>query len=443
MKKHIAPKLNTYVRANIQLSASERRALREQLVSFMEYHPRTESSLRELRQFEPFTSVSFTAWYMRPIAGVFALIVLVFVPMAAEKAVPGDTLYPLKVRVNEEIQEKLSFTPYEKVAWSVERLERRVAEARLLAQEGKLTAEAETELAATLKEHAEEAHMSLAELRSTDANKAAVAQITLESALDVQSAILDTEDGSATATPIAEIARAVQDAKTDAVKGDDTPLPTYDAMMASVETETTRARELFASVSHTVTDTEKSEIERRFSDIDRAVLFSKDERDAGRESEGVAALKTALGDTQKLIAFMTDIDVRGSGVELEALVPKKLTMDERIARINGTLESLRATYDRFQELSTQVNADVALKIGDGVKRLLELMHDAETKRGQNDLDGADVSLRDAEALAADILTLHERGGSKTSPAEAAGSAASTTDARATSTSAAATTTATQ
>ena len=51
------------------------------------------------------------------------------------------SLYLVKVHFNEEIRSTLALSPYEKVAWETKRIERRIAEARLLASEGNLTDE--------------------------------------------------------------------------------------------------------------------------------------------------------------------------------------------------------------------------------------------------------------------------------------------------------------
>ena len=47
---------------------------------------------------------------------------------AAEGAVPGDALYPIKVSVNEEVRDLVAFSPEAKADWETRRLERRLAE---------------------------------------------------------------------------------------------------------------------------------------------------------------------------------------------------------------------------------------------------------------------------------------------------------------------------
>jgi predicted phage tail protein len=58
---------------------------------------------------------------------------------AAEHALPGDTLYPIKVSVNEPVREALILNAENKADWILQRAERRLDEMSELAAAGKLT----------------------------------------------------------------------------------------------------------------------------------------------------------------------------------------------------------------------------------------------------------------------------------------------------------------
>lgn len=75
--------------------------------------------------------------------------------VAAEKAVPGDALYPVKVSVNEEVRSALSFSAEAKARFEARRAERRLEEAEKLSLEGRLNAETRAEIASRFEEHAE------------------------------------------------------------------------------------------------------------------------------------------------------------------------------------------------------------------------------------------------------------------------------------------------
>ena len=243
----------------IRMRAAERRVLRERLVAFMEYHPvrvplqETVSNIDAPRVLtsEPYFVFRFSSWQFRSFASAFVMFMMVGIPLYAEKAIPGDVLYAMKIRVNEEVKASLTWTPAGKIAWESQRVERRVAEARLLAKEGKLTGEAEASLAATVRQHTNSASREIATLRTTDAEGAAVAQVGLESTLEVQTAVLTNGAGTSTAsTSIGNFVNVVQEAK-DGVSAHDpyseAPL-SYDRMVVLLESEMTRAHKLYATL---------------------------------------------------------------------------------------------------------------------------------------------------------------------------------------------------
>ncbi len=131
---------------------------------------RTRALLSEYVKMRPIradaTSVSgeprynrFSEFFMRHSMPAFAAVLVLAVgggtAAAAEGALPGDILYPIKVHVNEEVQATLAFTPKAKADWAVDRAERRLEEAATLAVAGKLNdvtrAEIDTNFSAHLK----------------------------------------------------------------------------------------------------------------------------------------------------------------------------------------------------------------------------------------------------------------------------------------------------
>lgn len=390
--------------AKTRLSADERRELKARVVSYMEYHPRREAvAQQQAEQYlesQPYTVFNFNNVFLRSMVGVFAIFMVVFVPSLAERAVPGDVLYPIKVRVNEEIRGTLTFSAADKVAWETERLERRIAEVRLLAVEGKLTAEVEAAAAEAVKAHAEAAQDGINKLRDTDAEEAVLAEVAYESALDVQTAVLDADNNEAEArgTDVVAIASVVREAKATAAASKGDAKPSAEKVMARIEQQTTRAYELFSSLEGKISLEDQAEIERRLQDIERAIAMhtgeivesdatvttipvatleqegevaeeAAEDTDVTTEEVAIsveevvedvmeplpdvqpvltedrsAALLMVLADIQKLISFMTDIDVR-TNVKLEKLVPVVLTPDEREAAVAANIERARLVID--------------------------------------------------------------------------------------------------
>jgi len=287
--------------SGLKLRATERRELRNRLVSYLEYHP-LPSELRQKKTkaeaattskpvsivSESFKVVTFNFSMIRNFAGVMTILLVVAVPFVAERAVPGDVLYPVKVQFNEEVRSSLSPSPYAQVEWETERLERRLAEARLLASEGKLTEAVEAEVAEAVKEHSDNAKANIAKIRETDEDEAAIAEIAFASALAVQSEVLEgqveketgeeTQEGSGRS--VAVLAGVVAEEQREAEATGAEATPSYEKLLARVEQETTRAYELFASVSSVASTEEEADIDRRLGDIERKITEANSLRTA-------------------------------------------------------------------------------------------------------------------------------------------------------------------
>ncbi|MES2470833.1 MAG: DUF5667 domain-containing protein [Patescibacteria group bacterium] len=104
-------------------------------------------------------STYFSSMSLRTMA--YALVVLVFVAgsvgtsYAAEKAVPGDILYPIKVNINEPLRSAVAVKKEAKAEWEAKKAERRLTEARILASEGKLNESKRKDIEAKFNLHSE------------------------------------------------------------------------------------------------------------------------------------------------------------------------------------------------------------------------------------------------------------------------------------------------
>ncbi len=400
------------------MRASERNVLRERIVSYMEYHPlpvelamkKNKSIVSDTIISEPFKTIRLNSFYVRSFATAFAVFFIVSIPFIAEHAVPGDVLYPVKVQFTEELRSSLTLSPYAKVAWETQRLERRISEARLLAMEGKLTEETELQVAAAVKTHTDTAQREIAQLRQSDSDEAAIAEITLASALAVQTEMLEshiekdiqTQENIDEGRSVLAIAQVVAEAQTTAEAAQsDGVQPSYEKLLGKVEEGSTHVYELFESVRKDAQAEEIADVERRLADIERKIaqavaikegkktsepevetmalsmakqlpdeavevveeiieVSSTDEglaevelveatgtenaliatssaiapelqtatSTSASEVEAVMLLRSALVDLQKLLSYMTHLDVR-LNVSIDDLVPLTLTSEER------------------------------------------------------------------------------------------------------------------
>lgn len=123
-------------------------------------------------------------------AAAFAILVTTSVAAAAEGTVPGDTLYPVKVHVTEEVRSAMAVTPQAKAAWETKRIERRLNEAEkvLTKKNDPATISA---LEANIATHTEQIERSIDTLeRGGNITAAAVASSNLEGPLRAHKKIL-------------------------------------------------------------------------------------------------------------------------------------------------------------------------------------------------------------------------------------------------------------
>ncbi len=468
----------------ITLKASERTELKARLVSYMEYHPLPKGMAMDATSkkqkgiaSEPFFTFTFNKHYVQSFTGVFALFLIISIPVAAERAIPGDVLYPVKVQFTEEIRSTLSLTPYAKVAWETQRLERRIAEAQLLASEGKLTPEAQLQVADAVKTHADAAQREIAVLRESDSDSAAIAEIAFASALAVQSEVLEghiqndpkTNEEGTDGTSILALAEVVAQARTSADAAQNVAQPSYERLLATVELESTNVYELFSSVKADASSDDIADVERRLADVKRKVeqaiarkagnpiqeepkvavvalsmakqasvpaveiattdikidasstveavavtvpdvttarVSQEATGTADSNAEAVELLRSALTDIQKLVNYLTHLDVR-QNVSIETLVPVVLTPQERALSVQKLFDETKAlqTDIASYSLSSQLQA----KITHGQRDIDKKLNLATIAMQRGELDKAQSVVQEAHALANDLqkLVAHE------------------------------------
>ncbi len=101
---------------------------------------------------------------------------------AAESSLPGETLYPIKVNVNEGIDSLVALTPDAKVKVEVGHAKRRLEEAENLSKKGQLNAETQTIIETNLKKHTDSIKENLTVLASENATatvKEAISDLTV------------------------------------------------------------------------------------------------------------------------------------------------------------------------------------------------------------------------------------------------------------------------
>lgn len=104
------------------------------------------------------------------IASIIAAVLIAFsggTAAAAENTVPGDLLYPIKTKINEEVRSALALTSEAKINWENRRAERRLEETEKLAAENKLTTTTAAMLTTKFQEFATRADDRLEKLQAS------------------------------------------------------------------------------------------------------------------------------------------------------------------------------------------------------------------------------------------------------------------------------------
>ncbi len=390
-----------------RLKAIEREAIRDRVLSYMEYHPLPKHGKTEHVSFfnrTDFVYVSLNTLRVKIFATVVAMVLIVGVPFVAERSVPGDVLYLVKTGVTEGIRTQLATTPYQKVTLETKLMERRIGEARLLASEGKLTEEVEAQIAETVREHASAVQTGIAEIRVDNEEEAALAGIAFSSALEVQSAVLNESGKEENTSSVDGIINAVNTVREEVASDADSASPSFDGLTGRIESETTRAYELFESVKKSATTEEIADIDRRFADIDRKIVGAKELR-ATDEATAMGDMIDALSLTQKLIAFMTDIDIRET-VTLETLVPVVLTPAERLSAVQQSITESEASRVAVEAATpTITDAGIAEKVKIGLADLVLRIEAARAFITEENIEGAETVGGEARALAEDLMKL--------------------------------------
>lgn len=142
---------------SVHMDDAAKARTRALLQEYMEMQPiRTTGPAHEAARSSLFSSIVIITrrGYLVPITAVVLTFGLTAgTAFAAEGALPGDTLYSMKVHITEEARGILASTPKAKADWEIERTSRRLEEASTLAIEGNLTNERRVEIENNLARH--------------------------------------------------------------------------------------------------------------------------------------------------------------------------------------------------------------------------------------------------------------------------------------------------
>src|SRR6185437_15218097 len=221
----------------LRLSQNEKQAIRARLLNYMDQFP-VEAAAPIIEN--PSQSVPSPFYFFAPRYSVsFAAVLLVLfsgTAFAAQGSLPGDTLYPLKISVNERVATALATTPEEKAQVNAQLATTRLEEAEALASTGKLDATTTAALAINFAAHVTAAKNNTNTLFKNDPGAASQLGAEFDSTLSAHSAILaqigDDSDNSQTMENSNDLATRVRESQANDRGGDNNDNSGDDAGLA-------------------------------------------------------------------------------------------------------------------------------------------------------------------------------------------------------------------
>lgn len=186
----------------IRLSSDEKLLMREKIERYMELVPLKQTAPTTSSVFIPsfsfikhFSVSNFSAFARArfvPAALIAGLVISTSagVSYAAESALPGDVLYPVKVNVNEPVGGAFLFSQQERISWLAHLAERRLEEASILTAQGRLDSAKSQEVTTRFGAHTAEIKARTEELEANDPASAAEASAEVATTLEAHEAIL-------------------------------------------------------------------------------------------------------------------------------------------------------------------------------------------------------------------------------------------------------------
>jgi hypothetical protein len=165
---------------SIKMTLNEKNEMRNHLTSFaMNYVPTVSPYHKTMLLMRRSLAVAFVA-----ILSVGSLSNVV-----SGQALPGDTLYPVKI-AHEEIKLATTVDTKKKISYEIRRTEKRIQEATKLASQNDLDSETQTEIAETIKKQANKVKVHIREVKEDNPEEALVLNAELKSTIKINAEAL-------------------------------------------------------------------------------------------------------------------------------------------------------------------------------------------------------------------------------------------------------------
>jgi hypothetical protein len=158
---------------NLTLSAQEKAEIKSELSAFMKQYPQLKRSVKS-----PYYNFYNSMAFRSVAAMAVAFVVTGSTLFAAQGSLPGDTLFPVKVHINEEVKGLFVIGDKENANWQQERVASRLKEAEKLAVSGKLNVEAQAEVETYFTNQAKKVAKKIEKIEKDENNADIAAEVT-------------------------------------------------------------------------------------------------------------------------------------------------------------------------------------------------------------------------------------------------------------------------
>lgn len=309
----------------LSLKKEEKIDIRHRLKDFAQKNPVTRNTSTKI--VSPYHGFSF---YFTRYVSVFVLILLVSgggVSVVAQKSLPGDSLYLVKTRFNEEVRGLVIFNPELKTLFEVEKAQERLMEARSLSQLGKLNPELKKEIFESFKNYERKVDQGLIELARSGKLKEAIdindkVTDSLDDGGDIISELIKNEDKEK--HNISDLSRSkskTTDSEDNPNESDISPVM-FSASSISEESADSTSVMMVASLPFSVAEPNDDVFNEVRSNIDNIVSLMAIKEKEGLSENDLKKVKEAIIKAESLFASGLEKYHEGDYAEYAVLLSK-------------------------------------------------------------------------------------------------------------------------
>lgn len=310
------------LKRTVSLKEDEKARIRESLLKYLELNPvrNEEGPRRRMQRSETKITQLIDLFKLKTMPIIFSILLLISLggaSIAAEDAIPGDALYPIKVNFNEKIRTALVFNSESKGEFEIEKAERRIKEAKELAIKGLLSEENVGKIAHKFGAHAEKmSQISLKLEEQGDMEAAVNLRARLETMLNAHDDVIgQIKEGSITKERATDL---LQDVKNEIVKiSENTELKTKvenriksditpvikaaaEGKLGAAENKLAEAESFIAKNSDKLSAELKTKIAQRILEAKSAITEGKAKIEAGKYGEAFLLFQKSIRLSQQV-----------------------------------------------------------------------------------------------------------------------------------------------